>query len=321
MISLHVITQNRAADILKLIDIVKPYVDKIRVCDGGSDDNTKAICKAYDIEYYYRKWDENYAAQDNFLLSKASRDEWILLQDDDEIPSIALLEHLPELTYGLHNTVRIPCLPYIDGHLMESVTDFIQHTQEGRERFYKDWLFKNIKGTQMSGTPHRGFVNNGWKSIDTVYPYLHIKTTDGFIVNDCIHGYINPEGQGYTIPEGQELIDHCKANGIKKSKDIIPRLMEGNFTKDFMTWIINHADENDRAICKWFWVYFYIYHPSKLFQYTEKRNWLQKKSLARFLYMKRGYSGGDIMGMSLNPLIMQMLLNEGIYHCSDLGIN
>jgi len=321
MISLHVITQNRAKELLTLINAAKPYVDNIRVCDGGSDDNTKDICRSYGVEYYYRKWDEDYSAQDNFLLNRAKKDEWILLQDDDEIPSIALLEHLPELTFGIHNRVSIPCLPYIDGHLMESVDDFIKHTQEGKERFYKDWLFKNIVGTKMSGTPHRGFVNGGWNTIRTPYPYLHIKTTDGFIINDCIHGYINPEGQGYTLPEAQELMDHCRGNNIRRSKAILSRLINGDLTEAFIKWMVQYSDEEDRAISKWFWTFFYIYHPSKLFKYTEKRNWLQKKSLWYFLRFKRGYCGGDIMGMSLNPIIMEMLLSEDIYHCRDLGIN
>ncbi len=321
MISLHVMTQNRATDLLRLLDSCHIYVDKIRVCDGGSDDNTKDVCKAYGVEYYYHKWNEDFSAQDNFLLSKANKGEWILQQDDDEVPSLALLENLNGLTISHYNKIRIPCLLCMDGNYEETVSVFIKYTREGKERFYRDWLFKNIDGTQFDGLTHRGLLTNNWIEKNTEYPFIHIKTSDGCILNECSHAFVYPLGHGYSIDEGNELLHHCKLNKIKNNKDVRPILMAGQITKEFMTWILAHADEGQRAIAKWFWAYFYIYHPSRLFDFTNKLTWIQKPALSNFLRFKRGYSDGSFIKMSLNPMLLEMLNNAGIYHCRDLGID
>lgn len=320
MVSLHVMTQNRATDLLRLIDTCKPYVDNIRVCDGGSSDNTKDICRAYGVEYYYKKWSENFSMQDNFLLSKAQNNEWILQQDDDETPSLALLENLKGLMMNRYNKIRVPCLLCMDGNFEESVSDFILHTREGKERFYRDWLFKNIDGATMSGLTHRGLLNNNWTQADTEYPFIHIKTSDGCIINECSHALIYPYGHSYSDIEGTELLYHCKENGIKQNKGVKPALMGCGLTKEFMAWIIAHANEGQRSISKWFWAFFYIYHPSLLSKYVSKKTWLEQPSLSEFLRFKRGYTNGTLTQMSINPLLLEMLNNAGIHHCTDLEI-
>lgn len=321
MLSLHVITQNRAESLQRLIDISRQYVDNIRVCDGGSDDNTKAICKAYGIEYYYHKWNEDFSAQDNFLLSKAKKNEWILLLDDDEVPSLALCENLKSLISNRVTRIKIPCLLCTDGHYEDSVSNFIRCTkEEGAIRFTSERLFQNKDRTKLMGLSHRGLEPNDWIDTTTEYPFIHVKTTDDFIINACCHAYTDPIGQGYTIDDGQLLINHCKANQIHNNGDIRFLLKHGNLTKQFLDWIIVNSDRCKESISNWFMAYFYIYHPSLLFKYTNRLKWLEKPALKRFLEYKRGYSNGYLTQMALHPLLLEMLNNARIIHCEDMGI-
>ena len=284
---------NRDELLEKQLALVRPYVDIIRICDGVRRRETKHICKEYDAEYYYRKWDDNFSAQDNVLFSKANEDEWILNMDSDEFPSKILLQNLEKLAdQGEYNCVRIPSITVLDEIPECTIEDRIQQTKDKRDIFRKDWFLKFTKGIHSTGSPHRGFIHpTGWIYHDTGYPYYHLKTTDDFIFNDCIHAFINPEGQGYTDEEANEFRNYKCIKRLKLSTQVIPMLQKGEVSQDFIDFMWKHKDKN-RPISRWFWVYYFIFHPELFFE-------TNNVSYQNYVQHKKGYKG-NIFGPQPN---------------------
>lgn len=291
-IALHVITMNRDEMLDNQLSLVRPYVDTIRVCDGAGSRVTKKICRKHKAKYYHRQWDDDFAAQDNLLFSKAKAGEWILVQDSDEFPSKELLQRLRELAgRGGYNCVRIPSITILDDIPECTVQDRIEANKSGHDIFRKDWFFEFTKGIYSTGSPHRGFhYPDRWIYHDTGYPYYHIKTTDDFIFNDCIHSFINPEGQEYTPDEETEFRACECIKGLKLSTEVLPMLKDGQVTNDFIEFMWKYKDE-DRPISRWFWAYYFLFHKDKL---PDDFDFENDTSHQNYLKHKRGYKPFEV---------------------------
>lgn len=277
------------------LSLIRPYVDIARVCDGARLSNTRQVCRKYDTEYYYRKWDDNYSAQDNKLLRDANDGEWILIMDSDEFPSEELLSNLRNLAkqgeYEGFDCVRIPSILVLDSIPDYTVEDTIRLTKERRPLFRKDWFFKYTTEIYAKGSPHRLFCHpNGWNYYNTGYPYYHIKTTNDFILNDCIHSFINPEGQDFTLEQGNELHTCNCIKQLKLSTELIPLLQKGDITSDLMDFMWKYKDE-DAPISRWFWSYYFLFHNDKLPTDFDYKNDI---SYNRFLKCKVGYKEFEV---------------------------
>ena len=69
------------------------FADEIIVIDSDSTDKTAKIAKEYGATVYQRNLNNDYAAQRNFAISKASH-EWILMLDSDERVSADLAHEI-----------------------------------------------------------------------------------------------------------------------------------------------------------------------------------------------------------------------------------
>ena len=89
------VTQNRIKNMQRLIPKVINWVDKVVVVDSFSVDGTKEWLENYSpkIVVVQRQWDDSFAKQYSEYLKHVDRG-WVLICDDDEIPSQALLKTL-----------------------------------------------------------------------------------------------------------------------------------------------------------------------------------------------------------------------------------
>ena len=87
-----IITYNEARNIEKCLQSLIPVVDEIIVVDSHSIDNTKAICKKYNVTFIEQEF-LGYVEQKNFALTKASNN-FIVSLDGDESLSRALQESI-----------------------------------------------------------------------------------------------------------------------------------------------------------------------------------------------------------------------------------
>ncbi|MDN3493432.1 glycosyltransferase family 2 protein [Winogradskyella bathintestinalis] len=90
-----IITFNEAANIEACVKSLISVVDEIIVIDSFSTDNTKAICKSYNVTFIEQEF-LGYIEQKNFALSQANYDHIVSL-DGDEALSKTLQESIINL--------------------------------------------------------------------------------------------------------------------------------------------------------------------------------------------------------------------------------
>lgn len=96
-LSVTVCAWNRAGELRGLIENVAPFAREVVVVDGGSDDETEAMCRADPrVTYVQQAWEGHFGRIKNASFAAASG-EWILHLDTDERVSPGLAERLPWL--------------------------------------------------------------------------------------------------------------------------------------------------------------------------------------------------------------------------------
>ena len=83
-ISAVIITKNEASNIKRCLDSLIDITDEIVVIDSYSTDETKEICKAYNVNFFQNEF-ENYSQQKNFGAQKASNEIILSLDADEEL--------------------------------------------------------------------------------------------------------------------------------------------------------------------------------------------------------------------------------------------
>jgi glycosyltransferase involved in cell wall biosynthesis len=109
-LSVTVVAWNRAHELAGLIENVEGFAREIVVVDGGSDDETEAVCRAHPlVRYEQRAWDGHFGRQKNTSFEAASG-EWILHLDTDERVGPKLASALPEICSRRSAFFRVPML-------------------------------------------------------------------------------------------------------------------------------------------------------------------------------------------------------------------
>ncbi|MCA8922913.1 MAG: glycosyltransferase, partial [Planctomycetes bacterium] len=113
-LSVTVSCWNRARQLEGLLENVLPFAQEVVVVDGGSDDDTAAVCRAEPkVRYLERPWDGHFAKQKNATFA-AARGDWILHLDVDERVGPRLVQALPRLCRGWTRFWRLPMLWLVD---------------------------------------------------------------------------------------------------------------------------------------------------------------------------------------------------------------
>ena len=78
-----ILTKNEEKDIEAAVQNARQCADEIVVVDSGSTDRTVELAKKNGARVVFREWDNDFAAQRNFALTKTDAD-WVLYLDADE---------------------------------------------------------------------------------------------------------------------------------------------------------------------------------------------------------------------------------------------
>jgi glycosyltransferase involved in cell wall biosynthesis len=90
-IAVVILTKNEEKNIVAVIENVRKITDEIIIIDSGSDDATVGLANLHGARVLYRKLDNDFSAQRNFVLDKTDAD-YILYIDADERLSFELIE-------------------------------------------------------------------------------------------------------------------------------------------------------------------------------------------------------------------------------------
>lgn len=278
-LGMHVITQDREDQMLRLLSATRGLFDFIRVCDGGSKDNTVELCKMFGCEVSERKWDDNMSAQHNVLLDHASEGEWIFVMDDDESPSLLLRAKLRGYAEDgndgkNYNAVKIPSIMRLNGHADWEVSDLYLAIEKGEQanRFTKTNLFRYDGKVRYEGISHYGLqadIMNSWTIRDMVpAAYLHYKKPIDQVECNIQQAYIYPEMQGLTEEYATPLMGFLDKAGVKSSRGMLGLFDEGCLETGFENFLVQNRDPKRGTISDFYRYYFLYKNPDRLLPYT-----------------------------------------------------
>jgi len=151
-ISIIIITQNEAGHIRNCLASVS-WADEIIVIDGGSTDNTQAICREFNATIYENPW-PGFAAQKQYALDRATK-PWVLSIDSDEQVTELLKQEIQTLLQSPD--------PAIAGYAVPRLSTFL-----GKPIRYGGWypgyqmrLFQKSKTRVSQARVHEGFIVEG----------------------------------------------------------------------------------------------------------------------------------------------------------------
>lgn len=203
-LSLCIATKNSAEYIGELLRIGKSFADEVVVAvDATSNDLTESICNEW-ADKVFRVESPGYVERALAWLNEQCTGDWILRLDDDELPSVGLIELLPGLMEDREMTHYRLMRRTVIG---EGRTEWI-----AQRPWWPDWklrLFRNIPSiVRIPGRLHSGYeVQGGSRFLykGSIYHY-------DFVYHDERHRRekvrqyqrISPEKSGshhYALPE------------------------------------------------------------------------------------------------------------------------
>lgn len=116
-ISVVIISFNAEKTIRPVLQAASCLSEDIVVVDNGSTDQTKAICKEYQANFYHMDW-RGYGAQKNYANSLA-KSEWIISIDADEVMSEKLINELKTQSLDMNFVYSIPFVNSYCGKLIK----------------------------------------------------------------------------------------------------------------------------------------------------------------------------------------------------------
>ena len=254
------ITQNRINSIKRNIPKVIDWVDKIVIVDGYSVDDTKEWLENYGsnkITVTQRRWDDSFANQYNEYLKFINKG-WILLCDDDEIPSEALLRTLRPLIQMSEGGRKFNIVEY-KSHPMEIDKSGNILYDNGPADYWRQIFFKHYPNMHYVIDLHQAIeMSERPKFIRRDEVYYHLKTNeDGYrnaVRNWWISGVWLPDArEGIKPPEWHEFRDVVRRvyPEVKVFGDLNAIMVKGNMhksVKDYLWKIKDIEDEQPKRL-------------------------------------------------------------------------
>ncbi len=163
-IGVLLLAYNSISTVEKCILSAKRISRQIVLVDSGSTDGTENLCSRLGAEIYFRKWDNNFAAQRNFALAHI-RTEWVLMLDSDEFLSEFTLDKFTEIISNpLIGGINFKIINILDGGKTSSSHHYTR-------------MFRREKGIMFEGRIHEqirsSIIGNGFVIYDSDFEIIH----------------------------------------------------------------------------------------------------------------------------------------------------
>ena len=264
-----IMTLNRLHEVIKCIEHVRPYVDRMIVVDGGSVDDTIVTLRNWEgVELYVHPWKDNFSAQRNNYVMHAleePKNDWMLVSDPDELFAEETCKNLRMLadTAGEYNTLSF-----------RSETVYTKGPTISRYKSQKYWkalMFRLIDGSYYTGNPHETFhIPGGMNEKRTNYRYYHIKQEGVVWQRATRNVFIG--GGGLNLGKSHPLwLDFRRLikekTGIDTWRDFNKYLVEGNIDPEIKEQLRKFRNEDGYdGAGEWremYKTYFELYHPEE----------------------------------------------------------
>jgi glycosyltransferase involved in cell wall biosynthesis len=263
-------TYNRLYETMQCIARVKPYVDRVVVVDGGSNDDTIITLRNYDgVELYLHPWEDNFPQQRTNYLTHAGEDnggtDWVLVSDPDELFSVDALKNMRK---EIESAGPYNMLAFESNSVSMKGPKIVHHRQD---KYWKALLFKWNKGIHYIGNPHETLViEKGHRVKNLPYHYYHIKQDNVTWHRGARNAWVG--GGGPNMGERQKLWkpfkDLVKAKtGIESWVDFDKYMIKGNIDSEIRDQLIEFRKEvgydGSSEWREFYKTYFRIYHPEE----------------------------------------------------------
>ena len=262
------IARNRLYDVMRCIERVKPYVDRVIIIDGGSTDDSIFTLRNYDgVELYVHPWKDNFAEQRTRYLRRAEEKggtDWILVSDSDELFSVPALENMRG---AIDRAGRYNMLAF---QSVSVTTKGEKVINKHDDDFWKPLLFKWIEGIRYDGLIHEGLARkDGYLIKNLPYQYYHIKQQDVVWQRGARNAFISgmsTEGKRTELWEPFRALVR-ETTGMELWTDFDEYLIGGNIDQRIKDSFIKFKDVTGfQSSSEWremYKLYFRVYHPEE----------------------------------------------------------
>jgi glycosyltransferase involved in cell wall biosynthesis len=180
-LSVILITQDESADIRACLDSVR-WADEIVVVDGGSRDDTIAICREYTDKVYVSEDWPGFGPQKNHALGYATG-EWILSLDADERVSPALRHEIEQaMASGRFDAYEIPRLSTYCGRTLRHGGWWPDHVlrlfKREQGRFSNHRVHERVLVTGRCGRLQEPLIHHSFRSLEEVLEKINCYSTE-----------------------------------------------------------------------------------------------------------------------------------------------
>lgn len=163
------------------LPLVLPYVDRAVICIGQRDEQAEAFCKSFDkVKLVYYPWDDSFAQAYQACLDHAPKEGWHLRMDDDEVPSLEMLQELPTLIAAAEDGRRADVFSFNCINVMDGV--------ENPSGYYREMFYKWSPGLHYEIDLHQSLVGLRGPCFQAPNPpcyYKHYKSESGMLRSAC----------------------------------------------------------------------------------------------------------------------------------------
>lgn len=259
----------------KLLPKVIPYVDRCVLIVGRRDPEAEAYLDSLGpkVEWYYHKWEDNFQKQWNNYLQYI-KSGWVLLCDDDEIPSDSLLSSLRNLVGMSQEGNKFCCVSFRSNPISEG-------QDMGPQEYWREIFFRYQPGMFYQGGTKTGchqylvgYQNGNVARSNEVY--YHVKSLKEEYRNAARNYYIYGIWK-HGSKDGEQFEDWHELHKIVKKvypevetfTDLNEYLIKGNVHPELKDWMQRRYKEfeetSDYNELRAFYKYYYVHlHPEEL---------------------------------------------------------
>jgi hypothetical protein len=206
------ITQDRLSNNRRNFPVILPHVDRAVVIDGFSKDGTYEYLKSLGpkVKIAQNAWADSFAAQYNQYL-KHIKGGWVLLCDDDEVPSEGMLRVLREIVKQSEGGRKFGVAEFRSNDISYEEGKWEQRVDNGPCEYYRQIFFKWYPDMHYSVDLHQALQGMRGPVIRCQEHYYHIKSTKDEYRNACRNYFIagewpsGPRTDGIRTAEWHEL--------------------------------------------------------------------------------------------------------------------
>jgi glycosyltransferase involved in cell wall biosynthesis len=181
-LSVILITQDESTDIRACLESVH-WADEIVVVDGGSRDDTIAICREYTDKVYVSENWPGFGPQKNHALSYATG-EWVLSLDADERVSSALRHEIEQaMAAGHFDAYEIPRLSTYCGRTLRHGGWWPDHVlrlfKRGQGSFSNRRVHEKVIVTGPYGQLQEPLIHETFASLEEVIDKINRYSSEG----------------------------------------------------------------------------------------------------------------------------------------------